>query len=162
MGITRVIPIKNKSGFTVIELIIVIIVIAILTAIIFATHNGIEVKTRNNTRQTDINYIQDELELYASQNGHFPSLKDINSSSWRDKNLPGFDTSKMIDPSSNFTTLNVTLAAMPAPKVYSYQVEDSNGNPCETDDTTCSQYTLTATYEGKVNGATTYVKKNEG
>lgn len=156
------ISLKNKAnGFTIVELIIVILVIAILTGIILATHSGIEVKTRNNTRQQDIQYIQAELTSYDSQNGHYPSLSDLNSQHWRDVNLQGFNTSKMIDPLSSMTSSNAQFAASTAAKIYSYQVTDSNGNSCESDDTNCAQYTLTATYEGTLDGAHTFVMKNE-
>jgi prepilin-type N-terminal cleavage/methylation domain-containing protein len=153
---------KNKTnGFTIVELVIVIVVIGILTAIILSTHNGIEVKARNNTRQSDIGYIQTQLESYDSQNGHYPSLADLNNASWRDKNMKGFNVGDMIDPSSGASSVTALFAATPAAKIYSYQVTDSNGNTCEKDDTNCAQYTLTATYEGTVNGAHTFVKKNE-
>lgn len=155
------IRIKNRqNGFTIVELLIIIVVIAILVAIILATHSGIEVKTNNNTRQADIQYLQTQLETYDSQNGHYPSLTDINSVSWRDKNMPGFNTSKMIDPSSDQTTADAHLSPSPAADIYSYQVTDSNGNSCESDDTNCAQYTLTATYQGKDDGSKTYVKQN--
>lgn len=152
---------KKDSGFTIIELLIVIVVVGILAAIVISTYSGIQVKEHNSTRKTDIIYIQKQLEAFYSQNGYYPSLKDINSVTWREKNMPNFSPSDMIDPTAtNQNSANASLAASPAPKVYSYQVTDTNGNSCEAVDTNCAEYTLTATYQGNVNGQSTYVEKN--
>jgi hypothetical protein len=43
--------------------------------------------------------------------------------------------------------------------MFAYQPTDS-GASCEQADTTCNEYTLTATYEGTVNGSSTYIKLN--
>lgn len=151
---------KKQSGFTIIELLIVLITIGILAAIVVSTYSGIEAKNRNSTRRKDIAAIQTQLEAYYSQNGHYPSLTDINSASWRGNNMRNFQVNIMLDPSSKQTVTTVQLAASPGPKVYSYQVTDSNGNACESDDTNCAKYTLTAAYEGTVDGDSTYVKQN--
>jgi general secretion pathway protein G len=151
---------KNQKGFTVVELVIIIIVVAILSAIVLGTNNGIQQKSRNTERQTDIQMIQSKLEAFYSQNGYYPSLTNMNTLSWRKTNLPALNSSYLIDPSSYETANTVQLAASPGPKVYSYQVTDSNGNSCESDDTNCAKYTLTATYEGKVDGSKTYQKQN--
>jgi prepilin-type N-terminal cleavage/methylation domain-containing protein len=159
------IKLKNKdSGFTIIELLIVIVVIGILAAIVITTYSGIQAKARNAVRQTDIQSIQTQLEAYYSQNGHYPSNADLNSASWRAANMPSLDPNALIDPSSGDTTSNVQVAdnSTGQAKEYSYYPVDSTGSSanCEANDTTCSAYTLVATYEGTVNGQTTYVKQN--
>lgn len=151
---------KKQNGFTVIELVIVIVVVGLLAAIVISTYSGIRTKERNSTRQKDIQTLQTRLEAFYSQNGYYPSLKDINSTSWRTKNMPNLNPSDMIDPSSSTSTSNAKLANKPGPDVFSYQVTDSNGNPCEIKDTNCAKYTLTATFEGTVDGRKTYVKQN--
>ncbi len=154
---------KKQNGFTVIELLIVIVVIGILAAIVISTWSGIQVKQRNSKRETDVQGLQTQLEAFYSQNGFYPSLKDINSLSWRDKNMPNLNPKDMIDPSAaDQNVADATLAPAPAAKVIAYQVTDSNGNSCESKDTNCAKYTLTATFEGTVNGQKTYVKKNLG
>jgi prepilin-type N-terminal cleavage/methylation domain-containing protein len=151
---------KKQKGFTIIELLIVIVVIGILAAIVITTYGGIQAKQRNTTRQDDVKSLQAQLEAFYSQNGYYPSLTDMNSASWRTKNMTSLDTNDLIDPSSSETNANVQLTATPGAKVYAYQVTDSNGNSCETSDTNCAKYTLTATYEGTVNGSHTYVKQS--
>ena len=134
--------------------------IGILTALVITTYSGIQARNRNADRQKDIQSLQTQLEAYYSQNGHYPSLTDINGTSWRTKNMPNLSTGTMIDPSSGESSADAQLTPAPGAKVYSYQVSDSNGNSCESDDTNCAKYTLTATYEGTVDGDHTYVKQN--
>ncbi len=152
---------KKQKGFTVIELLIVIIAVGILGAIVISTYSGIKVKENNSTRQSDIKDIQTQLEAFYSQNGYYPSLNDINNPAWRLKNMPNLKTSDLIDPTAkDRSPADAKLAPLPAPGVFAYQVTDSNGNSCESTVTSCAKYTLTATFQGKVNGQATYVKKN--
>lgn len=153
------ISLKRKSqGFTIVELLIVIVVIGILALLVITTYSGIQAKARNAKRQTDIQSLQTQLEAFFSQNGYYPSLTDMNSSSWRSTNMKSLDPNALIDPSN--PTQSNTLLAAPAAKSYAYAVTNSSSTSCESDDTTCAQYTLTATYEGTVNGASTYTKSN--
>lgn len=148
---------ENK-GFTIVELLIVIVVIGILALLVITTYSGIQAKARNSKRQTDIQSVQTQLEAFFSQNGYYPSLADMNSSSWLTSNMKSLDQNALIDPSN--PSSSKTLASSPTAKQYSYQVTDSSGNSCESDDTTCAKYTLTAEYEGTVNGQSSYVKSN--
>jgi hypothetical protein len=72
--------------------------------------------------------------------------------------MKSLDKNAMIDP-KNPTQSNDFVAAAAA-NVYAYAVTDSSGNSCEADDTQCAKYTLTATYEGTVNGQSTAVAQN--
>jgi len=151
---------KNRSeGFTIVELLIVIVVIGILALLVITTYSGIQAKARNSKRQSDIQSLQTQMEAYFSQNGYYPSRTDMNTASWLNTNMKSLDQNALIDPSN--ATQSKTLVATPTAKSYSYAVFQSDGTTsCESDDTTCAVYTLTATYEGSVNGATTYTKAN--
>lgn len=150
---------KRNRGFTIVELLIVIVVIGILALIVITTYSGIQAKARNAKRQTDLKSIQTQLEAFFSQNGYYPSLADMNSSTWLSTNMKSLDTNALIDPSN--TSNSSQLASTPTAKQYSYQPTQSDGTTsCETNDTTCAEYTLTAEYEGTVNGQTTDVLKN--
>jgi len=149
---------KHNKGFTIVELLIVIVVIGILALLVITTYSGIQAKARNAKRQSDIAALQTQLEAFFSQNGYYPSLNDMNSQSWLATNMKSLDQEALVDPSN--PTQSKTLASAPVAKSYSYQVTDSSGNSCESQDTNCAEYTLTATYEGTVNGSTTYSKSN--
>lgn len=149
---------KNDKGFTIVELLIVIVAISILVLLVVTTYSGIQAKARNAKRQSDIATLQTQLEAFYSQNGYYPSLKDMNSQSWLSANMKTLDQEALIDPSN--ASQSKILAAKPTKDQYSYDVTDSSGNSCERNDTDCAQYTLTAEYEGVVNGSTTYTKSN--
>jgi prepilin-type N-terminal cleavage/methylation domain-containing protein len=150
---------KRNQGFTIVELLIVIVVIGILALLVITTYSGIQAKARNSKRQTDIQSLQTQLEAFFSQNGFYPSRADLNNGGWLGTNMKSLDQNALVDPSN--PTQSKTLLAAPAAKSYAYEVTQSDGSTsCETDDTACAKYTLTATYEGSVNGQNTYVKSN--
>jgi prepilin-type N-terminal cleavage/methylation domain-containing protein len=154
---------KRNQGFTIVELLIVIVVIGILALLVITTYSGIQAKARNAKRQSDIAALQTQLEAFYSQNGYYPSLSDMNSASWLSTNMKSLDTEALVDPSSTCVPATSTtgcLVGTPQAKAYSYAVTDANGNSCAAQDTNCAQYTLTATYEGTVNGSSTYSKSN--
>jgi len=149
---------KQQKGFTIVELLIVIVVIGILATLVIVTFTGIQQKARNTKRQTDINAIQSHLEAYKAQNGYYPSRANINDTSttprWIATNMKGLDPSALQDPKGSSQTLvgGTTGSATQ----YAYEPANDAGTSCESDATTCSSYTLTATLEG----GGTYVKKS--
>lgn len=150
--------VKNSKGFTIVELLIVIVVIGILALLVVTTYSGIQQKARNSKRQVDIKSLQTQLEGFYSSNGYYPSLTNMNSSSFLSTSMKSLDQGALTDPSN--ATQSKTLLAAPAAKSYAYAVTTSTGTSCESDATTCAGYTLTATFEGTVNGSTTFVKTN--
>jgi prepilin-type N-terminal cleavage/methylation domain-containing protein len=157
---------KRNQGFTIVELLIVIVVIGILALLVITTYSGIQAKARNSKRQTDIQSIQTQLEAFFSQNGYYPSLTDMQgtaSGGFLDTNMKSLDKNALVDPSNPSNPPSNQLIANPSATVhqYAYHVTQSDGTTsCESDHTTCAKYTLTAEYEGTVNGQSTYVKSN--
>lgn len=79
---------KSKSGFTIVELLIVIVVIAILAAITIVAYNGIQQRGRDARRLSDMQAIVKALELYKSDNGQYPAVAISGAGS-----LSGFEVS---------------------------------------------------------------------
>ena len=149
---------KNKqSGFTIVELLIVIVVIGILAGLVITTFNGIQQKARDTERTTDIKAIHAQVEAFWAQKGYYPSLTDLNdraAAGFVATNLKGLDAGAFKDPKGT----GVNLVAAPAANVYAYAVSNSAGTTCEADDTTCAKYTLTSTLEGTLNGLSVFAK----
>lgn len=140
---------RKESGFTIVELLIVIVVIGILAALVVTTFSGVQKKARDSERQTDINAIHGQVEAYYAQNGKYPTITDLNTASFVSANLKGLDPAALKDPKGSASTLSTTAGA----GTYSYVA-----TPANCDNTTgneCTGYTLTATNEGT---PATYIK----
>ena len=53
---------QRQSGFTIVELLIVIVIIGILATLVIVTFSGVQQKARDSERKTDINAIAGQLE----------------------------------------------------------------------------------------------------
>lgn len=74
---------RNGRGFTIVELLIVIVVIAILAAITIVAFNGVQQRARDTQRLADIKTIVKALELYKTTTGTYPNAVGTpNASGW--------------------------------------------------------------------------------
>ena len=152
-------PRARDQGFTIVELLIVIVVIGVLALLVITVYTGIQSKARNARRTADVKSLQTQLEAFFSQNGYYPSRTDLNTPAFLTANMKSLDQIALIDPSN--ASQSKTLVATPVAKSFSYAVFQSDGvTSCEALDTWCAVYTLTATYEGTVNGSSTVSAKN--
>lgn len=73
---------RYQSGFTIVELLIVIVVIGILAAITIVAYNGVQARARVAQKETDIRTLQVKLEAYRSTNDneYYPRIDDPTSS----------------------------------------------------------------------------------
>lgn len=71
---------NQRNGFTIVELLIVIVVIAILAAITIVAYNGIQNRANNTVVQSDMKSFGTKLEQYYIDNGRPPaSVAELNS-----------------------------------------------------------------------------------
>lgn len=65
---------QRQVGFTIVELLIVVVVIAILAAITIVAYNGIANRSKDSRRLSDLATIQKGLELYYADNNSYPDV----------------------------------------------------------------------------------------
>ncbi|MGH7218222.1 MAG: type IV pilin protein [Candidatus Microsaccharimonas sp.] len=62
----------KQKGFTIVELLIVVVVIAILAAITIVSYNGITQQSRLSVMQSDISAMNKAILMYHAKHGHYP------------------------------------------------------------------------------------------
>ncbi len=73
---------KQQPGFTIVELLIVVVVIAILAAVTIVSYNGIQARAKVSASISELKSIHSAIQLYHAENGAYPST----SGSWRGLN----------------------------------------------------------------------------
>ncbi len=63
---------KNSRGFTIVELLIVIVVIGILASITVVAFNGVQQRARVSKIQSDINGVNKLIQAYNAEKGYYP------------------------------------------------------------------------------------------
>ena len=153
---------KNNKGFTIIELMIVIAVIIVLGALVFKTYSSIQERSRNTNRENNLKALQEKIETFYSNNGYFPNLNDLNSATWRAKNMPTLSDSLLVDPLGKCNPSSAACLGgedKAVPKQIEYYATESdgdtscNGKVGSKADQDCAEYKLIASYEGNFNGA---------
>lgn len=111
---------KKQKGFTLVELLVIIAIIGVLSAIIYSSFNGARAKSRDEKRVSDISSIALALEQYFNQYHYYPYTLDTL--------VPTFLSTQPLDPTTN--------------KEYGYL-------PITTvsDSPTCTYYQLWTTFE---------------
>lgn len=76
-------PHRPVQGFTLVELLVVISIIAVLAVIGMVVFSGVQKGARDAKRRGDINAISKALEIFKSINGSYPTTKAIScESNW--------------------------------------------------------------------------------
>lgn len=126
---------KNRKGFTVLELIVVILFASLALVLFFVQKSNVDAMDRDDKRKTAINAMYYGLEEgFFAKNGYYPETIS-------EENLTVIDPALFTDPSG------IVLGE----EGCSYTYEPAN---CE--DGKCEEYTLRATLEKE----DIYTKKN--
>jgi len=70
---------KKTHGFTIVELLIVIVVIGILAAITVVAFNGVQNRAKDTQARSDIKNVQKIVEKYNAINSTYPSTGDLST-----------------------------------------------------------------------------------
>lgn len=133
----------RKLGFTLIEILVVVTIISILAAVLYASFGEARQDSQNKALYTELKEAQLALELYKAQFGQYPAAQDISVGGCMD-NSGGIDSAGSVDCVGNDYIVGLTpefLAELP-------NHADSDNPNCEfvyqVDDTDFDRYKLTA------------------
>jgi prepilin-type N-terminal cleavage/methylation domain-containing protein len=143
-----------QKGFTIVELLIVIVVIGILAALVITTYNGIQQKGRNTERQTDLKAVQGQLEAYYAQNGVYPAHSQFGATSatnvtFIQTSMKGLDKEALRDPKGAAGDFSLVAGTTPTATKYAYNVtQDDGSTACTAAAGDCTKYVLASVPEG--------------
>ncbi len=99
----------NKKGFSLVELLVVITIIAILSVTAYVALGGQTTKAKNSRRSQDLSAIQSAVEIYFAENGKYPDqLDDGNTSAPENDLVPKYMPKMAVDPNGDNYLYGVT------------------------------------------------------
>lgn len=136
---------KRTQGFTVIELLVVVVLFALAGLVFLVQKNNLEIASRDKERKADINALYYALEeVYYKDNQSYPSVLSTET-------LRGIDSGALTDPAGVGLSEEKTIAGVPTRSTYRYE-------PTDCTDGLCSGYTLRAILENEAE----FVKTSRG
>ncbi|MFS8118954.1 MAG: type II secretion system protein [Microcoleus sp.] len=169
---------RSQRGFTIVELLIVIVVIGILAALVLNSFAGVQAKARDVERDTDVKALSTQLEVFYSQagNGYYPPTYALSSTASGatgvnlqadtqvTSKLPGIDLNSMRAPNktANSIFFNTTVGGA-APTAtsggaasatnagidgYNYQPTSASGATACAAENTCTRFKIYYQREG--------------
>lgn len=145
---------KRASGFTIVEITVVVMIIGIIITIAFFSFSRIQQDARDNTRRGNATAIAHALEKYYQTNGEYPSVRNLVN------NYAG-NTGTVVAALLKVTTDTLKMPKMPTSAtnaLYSGSVANdyivytgssvTNNTACQTSTTGgCEKFTLTYAQE---------------
>lgn len=112
----------GQQGFTIVELLIVIVIIGILAALVFVQFNNMQARGRDAERKADLRLIESKLAEYNADEGAYPEAVSTESIADSLAEINGIPEDALEDPTNT------------DPHIYTYESDGST-------------YTLTARLE---------------
>ena len=129
---------RKESGFTIIELLIVIAIIGILATLVLTNFQGAQAKGRDTVRKNDINSLYQKLEEYFNENGSYPSnaltaatFPGIDAGALLDSNNPAVTIASTFTTNATAPTLTPTKPAQYAYGAYGTACTSGGASGCE-------------------------------
>jgi len=102
MGLNNIKRMRKDSGFTIVELLIVIVVIGILATITIVAYNGVQQKAKTNVNLTNAAQAQKVAEAFNADNSRYPGL----TTDFRTGTTASLPTSIIVSPAAITATTN--------------------------------------------------------
>ncbi len=138
---------RGSSGFTLIEVLVVVVVIAVLASISFFGSSIIQANARDEQRNSNATVISEALEKYYLRNGEYPSVPAVtNTNADSVKQVLGItDTQVLVMPKATTGTTNSIKLDAPSSTVLRYDASSTvNDSQCKNDVAGgCDQWTIT-------------------
>lgn len=108
---------KSKSGFTIVELLVALVIIALMATIMGVTYIKIQAQSRDAKRKADVETLVSSLEKYYDKNGEYPTgcskYPLAQKGSCGSLNMPITANTNVIAADTTLTTLKQIFPQLP-------------------------------------------------